>query len=103
MQNTYKVNVGGWCYCSQGKIRKWADNSKKRAGPPEVSPREQHLRVRLRGGRTGRRAVMCERLAVAGTTRPFDTEIWYGDRIAVLGANGSGKSSFLRLLAGEPL
>jgi len=73
------------------------------AGPPEVPPREQHIRVRLKGGRTGRRAVMCERLAVAGTTRPFGTEIWFGDRIAVLGANGSGKSSFLRLLAGEPL
>ena len=73
------------------------------AGPPELPPREQHIRVRLKGGRTGRRAVMCAGLAVAGTTRPFDAEIWYGDRIAVLGANGSGKSSFLRLLAGEPL
>ena len=30
---------------------------------------------------------------------PFDAEAWYGDRIAVLGANGSGKSHFLRLLA----
>ncbi len=73
------------------------------AGPPEIPPREQHIRVRLKGGRTGRRAVVCERLAVAGTTRPFGAEIWFGDRIAVLGANGSGKSSFLRLLAGEPL
>ena len=73
------------------------------AGPPELPPREQHIRVRLTGGRTGRRAVMCEGLAVAGTTRPFGTEIWYGDRVGVLGANGSGKSSFLRLLAGEPL
>jgi ATPase subunit of ABC transporter with duplicated ATPase domains len=73
------------------------------AGPPEVPPREQHIRVRLKGGRTGKRALVCERLAVAGTTRPFGIEIWYGDRIAVLGGNGSGKSSFLRLLAGEPL
>src|SRR5699024_491989 len=31
--------------------------------------------------------------------RPFDLEAWYGDRIAVLGSNGSGKSHFLRLLA----
>jgi ATPase subunit of ABC transporter with duplicated ATPase domains len=73
------------------------------AGPPELPPRDQHIRVRLKGGRTGKRAVVCEQLAVAGTTRPFGTEIWFGDRIAVLGANGSGKSSFLRLLAGEPL
>jgi ATPase subunit of ABC transporter with duplicated ATPase domains len=73
------------------------------AGPPEEPPREQQIKMRLKGARTGRRAVMVERLAVNGTTRPFDTEIWYGDRIAVLGANGSGKSTFLRLLAGEPL
>ncbi len=31
--------------------------------------------------------------------RPFDIEIWYGERVAVLGSNGSGKSQFLRLLA----
>ncbi|MFZ1383239.1 MAG: ATP-binding cassette domain-containing protein [Scrofimicrobium sp.] len=30
---------------------------------------------------------------------PFDFEAWYGDRVAVLGSNGSGKSHFLRLLA----
>jgi len=72
-------------------------------GPPEIPPREQHIRVRLKGGRTGKRALVVEELAVAGTTRPFGIEIWFGDRIAVLGGNGSGKSSFLRLLAGEPL
>jgi ATPase subunit of ABC transporter with duplicated ATPase domains len=31
--------------------------------------------------------------------RAFDLEVWYGERVAVLGANGSGKSHFLRLLA----
>ncbi len=30
---------------------------------------------------------------------PFDLEVHYGDRVAVLGSNGSGKSHFLRLLA----
>ena len=33
--------------------------------------------------------------------KPFDAEIWYGDRVGVLGANGAGKSHFLRLLAGQ--
>nr|WP_281355156.1 ATP-binding cassette domain-containing protein [Phytoactinopolyspora limicola] len=32
--------------------------------------------------------------------RPFDLEVWFGERVAVLGSNGSGKSHFLRLLAG---
>ncbi len=72
-------------------------------GPPELAPREQNVRMRLRGGRTGKRAVICENLSLTGTTGSFDAEIWFDDRVAVLGANGSGKSSFLRLLAGEPV
>jgi ATPase subunit of ABC transporter with duplicated ATPase domains len=73
------------------------------AGPPELAPREQNVRMRLRGGRTGKRAIICETLELTGLTRPFSTEVWYGERVAVLGANGSGKSSFLRLLGGEEL
>jgi ATPase subunit of ABC transporter with duplicated ATPase domains len=69
------------------------------AGPPEAQPREQNVRMRLRGGRTGKRAVMCEELELTGLMRPFDLEVWYGERVAVLGSNGSGKSHFLRLLA----
>ena len=55
--------------------------------------------MRLTGGRTGKRAVICEQLELENLTFPFDLEIWYGDRVAVLGANGTGKSHFLRLLA----
>jgi len=69
------------------------------AGPPQAVPLEQRVRMRLGGGRTGKRAVMIERLELTGLMNPFDTEIWYGDRVAVLGSNGSGKSHFLRLLA----
>ncbi|QUX31112.1 ABC-F family ATP-binding cassette domain-containing protein [Nocardiopsis akebiae] len=70
------------------------------AGPPQKLPREQNLRMRLRGGRTGRRALVCEGLELTGLMRPFDLEVWYGERVAVLGSNGSGKSHFLRLAAG---
>jgi ATPase subunit of ABC transporter with duplicated ATPase domains len=73
------------------------------AGPPEEAPREQNVRMRLRGGRTGKRAVICENLELTGLMRPFDLEVWYGERVAVLGSNGSGKSHFLRLLDGEPI
>ncbi|BBX37727.1 ABC transporter [Mycolicibacterium mageritense DSM 44476 = CIP 104973] len=68
------------------------------AGPPEVPPRDQDIKMRLRGGRTGRRAVICENLELTGLMQPFDLEISYGERVAVLGSNGSGKSHFLRLL-----
>jgi ATPase subunit of ABC transporter with duplicated ATPase domains len=59
--------------------------------------------VRLRGGRTGVRAVTCEQLELTGLMRPFDAQVYYGERVGVLGANGAGKSHFLRLLSGEPV
>ncbi len=68
-------------------------------GPPEEQPRDQNLQMRLRGGRTGKRALSCTSLELTGLMKPFDFEAWYGDRVAVLGSNGSGKSHFLRLLA----
>ncbi|MFN8099197.1 MAG: ATP-binding cassette domain-containing protein [Dermatophilaceae bacterium] len=79
------------------------------AGPPERVPLRQNVRMRLTGGRTAKRAVVAERLelqigaadgdAATQLMRPFDAELWFGERIAVLGSNGSGKSHFLRLLA----
>ncbi|MET8868935.1 ATP-binding cassette domain-containing protein [Nonomuraea sp. NPDC004580] len=75
----------------------------EREGPPQRAPKEQNVRMRLRGGRTGKRAVVCEELELTGLLRPFSTEIHYGERVGVLGMNGTGKSHFLRLLAGEPI
>ncbi|MFD7232343.1 ABC-F family ATP-binding cassette domain-containing protein [Streptomyces sp. NPDC059881] len=80
----------------QTRFRKFEE-----AGPPPEPPREQEIRMRLRGGRTGVRAVTCENLELSGLMKPFDLEIFYGERVAVLGSNGSGKSHFLRLLAGD--
>ncbi len=79
---------------AQTRLRKFEEG-----GPPPLPPKDQDIRMRLAGGRTGKRAVMCEQLELDGLTFPFDLEIWYGDRVAVLGANGTGKSHFLRLLA----
>lgn len=69
------------------------------AGPPQERPPEQDLNMRLTGSRTGKRVVVCEQLELTGLMAPFDAELWFGERIAVLGSNGSGKSHFLRLLA----
>ncbi len=70
----------------------------EQAGAPQERPREQNITMRLDGGRTGKRAIMCERLELENLTRPFDFEVWYGDRVAILGANGTGKSHLLRLI-----
>ncbi|MFF5425935.1 MULTISPECIES: ATP-binding cassette domain-containing protein [unclassified Streptomyces] len=82
---------------AQTRLRKFEE-----AGPPPEPPREQDIRMRLRGGRTGVRAVTCENLELTGLMKPFSLEVFYGERVAVLGSNGSGKSHFLRLLAGDP-
>ena len=71
------------------------------AGPPPEQVVDQKVVMRLGGGRTGVRALTCERLELTGLMQPFDLEVFYGERLAVLGSNGSGKSHFLRLLAGQ--
>ena len=80
---------------AQTRLRKYEE-----AGPPPEPPREQDISMKLRGGRTGLRAVTCVGLELTGLMKPFDLEVFYGERVAVLGSNGSGKSHFLRLLAG---
>jgi len=90
----YNSDMAARYQAAQTRLRRF-----EQAGPPETVPREQDVRMRLRGGRTGKRAVICEQLELTGLMHPFDLEVWYGERVAVLGSNGSGKSHFLRLLA----
>jgi ATPase subunit of ABC transporter with duplicated ATPase domains len=59
------------------------------------------MTMRLGGGRTGKQVLECEGLALAGLTKPFDLQVWFGERLAVIGPNGTGKSHFLRLVAGQ--
>ena len=73
------------------------------AGPPAERPRRQDVRIRLRGGRTGLRVLTCHKLAIPGLVLPFDLEVSFGERIALLGNNGTGKSHLLRLFAGEDI
>ncbi|HEY9425028.1 MAG TPA: ATP-binding cassette domain-containing protein [Microterricola sp.] len=91
---TYNDGMASRYQAAQTRLRRFED-----AGPPEERPPTQAVKMRLRGARTGKRAVVCENLELSGLMRPFDLEVWYGDRVAVLGSNGSGKSHFLRMLA----
>ncbi|MTE20583.1 ATP-binding cassette domain-containing protein [Streptomyces sp. TRM43335] len=91
----YNDGLASRYQAARTRLRKFEE-----AGPPQEPPREQDIRMRLRGGRTGVRAVTCSALELTGLMKPFDLEVFYGERVAVLGSNGSGKSHFLRLLAG---
>jgi ATPase subunit of ABC transporter with duplicated ATPase domains len=98
----YNDGMASQYRAAQTRLRKFEE-----AGPPQAIPREQNVKMRLKGGRTGKRAVICEQLELlvsspvetTGLMKAFDLEVWYGERVAVLGSNGSGKSHFLRLLA----
>ena len=95
LKASYNDAMASRLQAAETRLRKFEE-----AGPPELPPRDQNVRMRLRGGRTGKRAVICENLELTGLMRPFSVEVWYGERVAVLGSNGSGKSFFLRLLGG---
>lgn len=90
----YNSDMASRYQSAQTRLRKFEE-----AGPPDQLAAPQHVRVRLQGGRTAKRAVVAKDLELTGLMRPFDLEVWFGERVAVLGSNGSGKSHFLRLLA----
>jgi ATPase subunit of ABC transporter with duplicated ATPase domains len=90
----YNDGLASRYQAAQTRLRMFED-----AGPPEAIPQQQNVTMRLRGSRTGKRSIVCAGLELTGLMKPFDLEVWYGDRVAVLGSNGSGKSHFLRLLA----
>ena len=91
---SYNSDMAPKLQAAETRLRRFVE-----AGPPEATPLRQNVRMRLQGGRTAKRAVIAEGLALTGLMRPFDLEVWFGERVAVLGSNGSGKSHFLRLVA----
>ena len=72
----------------------------QRNAPPEKAA-VQNVRMRIEGGRTGKVALRIHGLSIADIVRPFDAEIWFGERVGVIGPNGTGKTHFMRLLSGE--
>lgn len=72
----------------------------ERESPPEKAA-VQHVKMAIDGGRTGKLALRLRGFSLPGLLDPFDTEILFGERVGVIGPNGTGKTHFLRLLAGE--
>ncbi|MGQ0832650.1 MAG: ABC-F family ATP-binding cassette domain-containing protein [Microthrixaceae bacterium] len=95
-----RASMGSDAFASRVRATKSRIDRFEAAPPPERVVDHQ-VTMRLGGDRTGTRVIVCEGLELHGLTNPFDTEVVYGERVAVLGPNGTGKSHFLRLLAGE--
>ena len=90
----YNSDMASRYHAAQTRLARFEE-----AGPPPALPQVQRVSMRLRGGRTAKRAVVLTQVELTGLLRPFDLEIFFAERIAVLGSNGSGKSHLLRLLA----
>jgi ATPase subunit of ABC transporter with duplicated ATPase domains len=95
-----RARMGSDTFASRVRSTKHKLERLDRTAPP-AKVRPQQISMRLGGDRTGKQAVVCEQLELAGLTDPFDTEVHFGERVGVIGHNGTGKTHFLRLLAGE--
>jgi ATPase subunit of ABC transporter with duplicated ATPase domains len=70
-----------------------------KAGPPPPPVPDQQILVKLRGADAARRVLQLTDLAIDGLVLPFSHEIYHGERIGLIGPNGTGKTHLLEALA----
>ena len=72
-----------------------------KAGPPPPPVADQQIYVRFTGADSARRVVKFESVAVGDLFMPFSDEIHFGERVGLIGPNGTGKTHLLNALDGK--
>jgi ATPase subunit of ABC transporter with duplicated ATPase domains len=72
-----------------------------KAGPPPPPVADQQIFVRFTGADSARRVVKFESVAVGDLFMPFSDEIHFGERVGLIGPNGTGKTHLLNALDGK--
>ncbi|CAB5049661.1 MAG: ATP-binding cassette domain-containing protein [Actinobacteria bacterium] len=72
-----------------------------KAGPPPPPVPDQQIYVRFRGADSARRVVKFESVAIGELFMPFSDEVHFGERLGLIGPNGTGKTHLLNALNGK--
>jgi ATPase subunit of ABC transporter with duplicated ATPase domains len=70
-------------------------------GPPPPPVPDQQIHVGLQGADSARRVLNLVDVAIGDLFFPFSDEVHFGERLGLIGPNGTGKTHLLRALAGE--
>ncbi len=72
-----------------------------KAGPPPPPVRDENIHVNLRGADSARRVLNIVDVSIGDLFFPFSDEVHFGERLGLIGPNGTGKTHLLRALEGD--
>ncbi|HEY9703926.1 MAG TPA: ATP-binding cassette domain-containing protein, partial [Allocoleopsis sp.] len=99
------------------QLKRWAASSKSRrkqatavekrlqkfeqSHTEKTIARNETVKFNFASSSSGKKVITLKKLSIMGLVKPFSTEVMLGERIALIGKNGVGKSHFMRLLSGD--